>query len=110
MEVNEKLKENNITATILHMHTIKPFDKDKLIKLAKKSDVIFSIEEHTIIGGLGSACAEVILEAGFQNPKKFKRIGIPDTFPLGYGRQNDMMKRQNITVEHVLKSIKSIVG
>ena len=85
-------------------------DKNKLIEVAEKSDAIISIEEHTIIGGLGSACAEVILEAGFQSPKKFKRVGIPDTFPLGYGRQNDMMKRQDITVEHLLKSIKSIVG
>ena len=92
------------------MHTIKPFDKNKLIELAEKSHAIISIEEHIIIGGLGSACAEVILEAGFQSTKKFKRIGIPDTFPLGYGRQNDMMVRQNITVERVLESLKSFVG
>lgn len=108
-EVAEKLKEKNIDASILHMHTIKPFDRDKLIKVAEKSDVIISIEEHTIIGGLGSACAEVILEAGFQSTKKFKRIGIPDTFPSGYGGQNDMMRRQGITVESVLKSINSVM-
>jgi transketolase len=104
-EVSTKLQGKNITSTILHMHTIKPFDKDKLIKVAEKSDVIISIEEHTIIGGLGSACAEVILEAGFKSTKKFKRIGISDTFPLGYGRQNDMMMREDITVESVLKSL-----
>jgi len=109
-EVSKKLKGKDIDTTILHMHTIKPFDVDKLIKVAENADVIIPIEEHTIIGGLGSACAEVILEAGFLSAKKFKRIGINDKFPLGYGRQEDMMMRQNITVERVLESLESILG
>ena len=108
-KVSKKLKVNNIDSTILHVHTIKPFDKEKIIKVAEKIGVIVAIEEHTIVGGLGSACAEVILEAGFQTVKKFKRIGIQDNFPSGYGSQNSMMDRQNITSDNLIRVINSLI-
>ena len=108
-KVSKKLKINNIDSTILHVHTIKPFDKEKIIKVAEKIGVIITIEEHAIIGGLGSACAEVILEAGFQTVKKFKRIGIQDNFPSGYGSQNSMMNRQNITSDNLIRVINSLI-
>ena len=104
-QVRQELNSSGISSTVLHMPTIKPFDQQSLIEMAELADVIVSIEEHTVIGGLGSACAEVILEAGFQSVKKFKRIGIPDIFPSGYGRQNGMMNRMKITVDEVLSTI-----
>ena len=56
------LKENNINPTIVSMHTIKPFDSETFLKIAKKSKVIVSIEEHSEFGGLGEQCASLIAQ------------------------------------------------
>ena len=77
---------------------------DKRISMAKEVPAIISLEEHTIIGGLGSACAEVLLEENFNEKKFFKRIGIPDVFPSGYGNQKDMMARNGISAPHVVST------
>ena len=80
LEAAEKLEEKNISTAVLHMHTIKPFDKETLMEIVDKVSAVITVEEHTVIGGLGSACAEAILEEGFNETKAFKRIGIPDIF------------------------------
>ena len=85
--------------------TLKPIDKEALIQLSNKVQSVITLEEHTIVGGLGSACAELILEEGI-NIKNFKRIGINDLFPSGYGSQADMMKRNGLSVENVISTIK----
>lgn len=102
--VNE-LRKSNVASAILHMPTIKPFDENSFLQVARSADMIISVEEHIVTGGLGSACAEVLLEKGTGKAKKFKRIGIPDIFPSGYGRQIDMMSRLNITESHILSII-----
>ena len=103
LEAADSLKSKNINVSVLHMHTIKPLDKDQLIGMVNKVPAIITLEENTILGGLGSACAEVILEEGFKEKKSFKRIGIPDIFPSGYGNQKDMMARNGISVPGILK-------
>jgi transketolase len=60
------------------MHTIKPLDADLVVQAARETGVIVTVEDHNVLGGLGSAVAEVVLEAGI--PCKFKRLGIPDVF------------------------------
>mgnify|MGYP006074693209 CR=1 FL=1 len=108
LEAAESLEKKGISCSVLHMHTIKPFDKESLLKICEKVSAILTIEEHTIIGGLGSACAEVILEEGMGN-KKFKRIGINDVFPSGYGSQKEMMIRNGISVENIVKTAEEIL-
>ena len=71
--------------------------------------VIITIEEHTIVGGLGSAVAEAILEADFDQPKKFKRIGIPDVFADQYGSQDSLMARYGITSDELIKVTRELV-
>ena len=61
---------------VLSLHTIKPLDKSAVIRAAKKTGVIVTIEEHSVTGGLGSAVADVLLEAGVR--VRFKKMGIPD--------------------------------
>ncbi len=61
---------------MLSLHTIKPLDKSAVIRAAKKTGVIVTIEEHSVTGGLGSAVADVLLEAGVR--VRFKKMGIPD--------------------------------
>ncbi len=102
------LMKEGVEVAILHVPTIKPLDKDSIIKYAKKVPAIITIEEHTLIGGLGSAVAEIIAETNF-NGKHFKRIGIPDVFPDGYGSQESLMDRYCINTKQLLTEIKNLI-
>jgi len=106
----EQLEKNGISATVLHLHTLKPLDKEAILEEAAKVPVVVTIEEHTIVGGLGSAVAEIIAEAAFDRPKRFRRIGIPDVFPDQYGSQASLMARYDITAEQLVKVIKELRG
>jgi transketolase len=87
------------------MPTIKPFDAEALLRCAAETPAIVTIEEHTLMGGLGSAVAEVLVEASFTTGKRVKRIGIPDAFPDQYGSQAGLMQRYAITAEHVVSTV-----
>jgi transketolase len=97
LEAAAELEKQGISAGVLHVHTLKPLDAAAVLEKAAPVRVILTIEEHTLIGGLGSAVAEIIAEAGFNPAKRFKRIGIPDVFPDQYGSQASLMKRYGIT-------------
>ena len=73
-------EKHGISARIVDMHTVKPLDADMLLKCARETGNIVTVEEHSINGGLGGAVAECLLEAGFSG--KFKRIGLPDEFAV----------------------------
>jgi transketolase len=75
---------------------------------AARVPAIVTIEEHTILGGLGSAVAEIIAEANFDQPKRFKRIGIPDVFPDQYGSQDSLMERYSITASELVSVTKGL--
>lgn len=87
----QKLKSEGRKPYLISMHTIKPLDKECLLSLINKGVEINTLEEHSIIGGLGSAVAEVIAESG--NGIKFKRIGIPDEFSHYIGSQKYIKKQ-----------------
>ncbi|MBI5801765.1 MAG: transketolase [Verrucomicrobia bacterium] len=105
-----QLGQKGIQAGVLHMHTVKPFDTEALITQAARVPAILSIEEHTVIGGLGSAVAETLAEANFITPKRFKRIGIPDVFPDKYGSQATLLARYGITAEGAAAEICRLLG
>lgn len=86
----KKLKEEGRKPYLISMHTIKPLDKDVIFDLIEKDVEIHTLEEHSIINGLGSAVAEVIAESG--KGIKFKRIGIPDEFSHYIGSQKYIKK------------------
>ena len=104
------LARKGINIAILHLHTIKPLDREKLIEMADPVRAIVSVEEHTIIGGLGSAVAEVLAEADFNKAKRFRRIGIPDVFPDQYGSQDSLMARYEITSDGIVKVIQELLN
>jgi len=72
--------KHGISARVVDMHTVKPMDTEMLLKCARETGNVVTVEEHSINGGLGGAVAEYLLEAGFCG--KFKRIGLPDEFAL----------------------------
>ncbi len=101
----DDLKEQDIDAAVLHLHTIKPIDKAAVLKHAEKVSTIVTIEEHSIMGGLGSAVAEIIAEADFDTVKRFRRLAIPDVFPDEYGSQASLLKKYSITAERLISEI-----
>ncbi len=108
IEAANELKKNALGVTVLHNHTVKPLDFEMNFEYIKKAKIIVTIEENTIIGGLGSAISELIAEAGFEKPKKFKRIGIPDVFPNKYGNQKFLMDYYGISSENLVKVVKGL--
>jgi transketolase len=95
---------------VLHVHTVKPLDATAIHENAARVPIVVTIEEHTIVGGLGSAVAEILAEATFNPSKRFQRIGIPDVFPDQYGSQASLMARYNITAEHLVTVVKNLRG
>ena len=94
----EKLKEKAIDIRVVDIHTIKPIDKEMIIKCAKETKKLISIEDHSIIGGLGSAISEVLTE---NYPTKLERLGINDTFGKS-GKAEELMKCFHITAEDII--------
>lgn len=103
------LSGQGIEASVIHVPTIKPLDIGTILSFAAKTSVIVTVEEHTILGGLGSAVAEVIMEAGFDHARRFKRIGIPDRFPERYGSQASLMEYYGISKENVAAAVHSLL-
>lgn len=99
LKAQEILKEKGIDIRVIDIHTIKPIDKDIIIKSAKETNKIITIEDHNIIGGLGSSVCEVLSE---NYPTKVIRIGIQDVFGTS-GRGTDLMKYFGITAEDIVK-------
>lgn len=108
LDAAEALHAKDIEASVLHCPTVKPLDEAVIRQYAGQVPVIVTVEEHTIVGGLGSAVAEIIAEAGFPTVKKFRRIGIPDTFPDKYGSQDSLLARYDITSDRIVATVEQL--
>ena len=106
LKVCKMLRKLKIYAGVLHNNTIKPFDEKNLIKFAKKTKKIITVEEHIISGGLGSIVLEVFNRHNYKNYKKLIRLGIDDSFVRKYGSQEDLLKYNNINAEQIFSKIK----
>jgi len=99
LKAQEELKKENINIRVIDIHTIKPIDKEIIIKAAKETDKIITIEDHSIIGGLGTAVMEVLAE---NYPKKVTRLGINDTFGRS-GKAEKLMEVYGITTKDIVE-------
>ena len=105
LHAREELAKQGVQAGVAHVHTVKPLDRETLEPCLEKAPHVFALEEHNIIGGLGSAVAEVIAE-GARHPKgTFTRIGIPDVFPDTYGRQENLYARFGLDANSVVQKV-----
>lgn len=102
--VSERLANDGIDASVISIHTVKPLDIDLIEELAYNAKPIFTIEEHSIIGGLGSAVSEVLAELDCKVP--FKRIGLPDEYSHIVGSQNFQRIKFGIDPDNIYKTIK----
>ncbi len=105
LEASKALEAEGINVRVIDMHTIKPLDKDIIIKAATETGAIVTAEEHNILGGLGSAVAEVLVE---NKPVPMKRVGTKDTFGES-GKPMELMEKYGLTAEHIVNSIKDII-
>ncbi len=101
IKAKEELEKQGIFTRVIDMHTIKPIDKEMIIKCAKETEKIITIEDHNIIGGLGSSVCEVVAE---EYPCKVIRMGIKDTFGQS-GKAEELMKYYEITAENIIKEV-----
>jgi len=106
LEAKDELAKDGINARVINIHTIKPIDKDLLIKAAKETGVIVTAEEHSVIGGLGSAVAEVVTE---ECPVPVLKVGIKDTFGES-GKPNELVKVYGLTVEAIVEHSKKAIS
>jgi len=98
----EMLEKDGVNVCVVNMHTIKPIDRELIIKLAKETKGIVTAEDHNIIGGLGSAVADVLTESC---PAKIERIGIKDQFAES-GPANELYEKYGLTAEEIVKAAK----
>lgn len=102
LEAAKKLAIQNINATVISMHTIKPLDTALIDSVAIKCKAIVTVEEHSVYGGLGEACASHLLQNGFIKP--FKIIGIPDEYTVT-GSQTEIMNHYGISEEGIAVTV-----
>lgn len=105
LEAAEKLKEDGIDAEIVNIHTIKPIDRELVIASAKKTGKVVTAEEHSVIGGLGSAVAEVLSE---EAPTKLLRIGVGDVFGES-GPAKELVAKYGLDGTGIYEKVKKFV-
>ncbi len=100
LKAHEALKEQGITARVINLPTVKPIDKEEIIKAARQTGAIVTAEEHTVVGGMGSAVAEVLAE---NFPAPVKMVGMKDRFGES-GEALELMKYFGLTADGIVKS------
>jgi len=106
LKAAELLQEDKIEATVLHVPTVKPIDISKLTEVAEKTRAVVTAENHSIIGGLGSAVSEVL---GETRPCPMQRVGIRDTFGESAENMEDLFEKYGLTSEEIVKAAKSVL-
>ena len=106
IEAGKALAEQGIDARVINIHTIKPIDRDIIIAAAKETGKIITVEEHSVIGGLGSAVAEVVTETA---PVPVIKIGVDDRFGHS-GPAPALLKEFGLSADNIVKVTKEALG
>lgn len=105
LEAAEKLAAEGIEAKVINIHTIKPLDEDLVVAAAKETGKVVTVEEHSVIGGLGSAVCDVLAEKA---PTKVMKIGINDTFGES-GPAVELLQKYGLDTESIYQKVKGFV-
>lgn len=106
LAAKEELEKEGINARVINIHTLKPIDKDVLIKAAKETGAIVTVEEHNVIGGLGSAVSEVLCE---EYPVPVIKVGVNDTFGES-GTPDQLLEKYGLTSANVVEKVKKAIS
>lgn len=105
LKAAEALEKENISARVINLHTLKPVDKDIIIKAAQETGAIVTVDEHNVMGGLGSIVAEVVVE---KYPVPMRIVGVNDTFGQS-GKPAQLFEKYNLTNNDVVSSVKQVL-
>lgn len=106
LKAHEILKAEGINVRVINIHTLKPMDNEIVVKAAKETGLVVTAEEHSVIGGLGSAVCEIVCQSA---PAVVKRVGINDEFGQS-GKPDELLKAYGLTAEHIVNEIKENLG
>ena len=104
----KELKKEGISARLVNFHTIKPIDKEMIVKAACETGRVLVVEEQNIHGGLAGAISEVLIEEGW-GKVKFRRMGLKDTFAAGYGTYEDLKEMNGLSKAHIVAAVQDMV-
>ena len=104
LEAADRLAERGVEATVIDMHTIKPIDREAIIRAASSGPIV-TAEDHSVIGGLGSAVAEVLVE---ESPTMMRMIGVRDKFGES-GSPSDIMDKMGLTSENIASKVEGLL-
>lgn len=105
VEASDRLKEKGISCRVIDMFTLKPLDKDAIVRAAKETGAIVTAEEHNIYGGLGSAVAEIL---GENHPTPMRIIGVRDTFGES-GEHDELLAKYGLTANDIARTVQELV-
>ena len=107
---SDMLREDEIEIGVFDCISLKPFDKKGILEIAEKYDGIISIEEHNVIGGLGSAIAETLLSETPRRMPRFKRLGLQDVYTSIVGSQSYLRKHYGLSAVDIVDAVGEMYG
>jgi transketolase len=105
LEAAEELAGNGVQVSVVNVASVKPLDEETIIRMAKATGAVVTAEEHTIIGGLGSAVAEVLAENA---PTPMIRVGLKDSFGQS-GRPLELLEKYGLTSKDIVKAVDEVL-
>lgn len=106
VDAQQRLSKQGVSVRVIDMHTIKPLDTKLVLKCARETNAIVTVEEHSVIGGLGGAVSEVLAESKMSVP--FKRMGVDDVF-CESGEPEELFEKYGLSTSHVVKTVKKLL-
>jgi transketolase len=106
LKAADLLAAEGIECTVLHMHTVKPLDTEAVLHHADGAELVVTVEEHTLLGGLGSAVTDALVEHRPGRVPPLKRLGIPDAFAKHYGSQDDLMQLYGLQPPEIAAAVR----
>jgi transketolase len=110
LHASEMLAADRVPCHVLHMPTVKPLDIPALEKLAHSASLVVTVEEHTVIGGLGSAVTDALVDRMDGHVPRMRRLGIPDVFAEDYGSQEWLMESFGISAAQIANSVREALA
>jgi transketolase len=107
LDAADRLAALGVQAGVLHFGTVKPFDADALTEAAARTGAVVTVEEHSIIGALGSAAAEALAEAGV--PARLRRVGVPDAFAHEVGSREHLLRHFGMDADGIARAARDLL-
>lgn len=107
VQAHDLLKAEGVNLRVINMHTVKPLDREAVLAAARDCQAVVSLEEHSILGGLGSAVAEVLAESGAGVP--FLRLGVKDRFTTTVGKHAHLLAEHGLTAENIAATVQGLL-